>query len=200
MYRITEKQFNEMPSELQELYEKLPNPSRDEVVGLFPQTKSGKIKPYTEKPINPSSFSFVGREKPAFDYADDGSAARFFYCAKASKSERNRGLDEFREYTAGERTNREDGSAGITAYAGATGASKNFHPTVKPLALMEYLVKLVSREGQVVLDPFMGSGTTGMACKRLDREFIGIEKESDYCKIAEARIGAVQTVQEKLYD
>jgi len=66
----------------------------------------------------------------------------------------------------------------------------NFHPTVKPLALMEYLVKLVSREGQVVLDPFMGSGTTGMACKKLDRDFIGIEIDEEYFKIAQARIDA----------
>jgi DNA modification methylase len=57
---------------------------------------------------------------------------------------------------------------------------------------MEYLVKLVSREGQVVLDPFMGSGTTGMACKRLDREFIGIEMMPEYMEIAKARIDGVK--------
>ncbi|OQB05348.1 MAG: Modification methylase DpnIIB [Parcubacteria group bacterium ADurb.Bin216] len=68
----------------------------------------------------------------------------------------------------------------------------NTHPTVKPLALMEYLVKLVSREGQVVLDPFMGSGTTGMACKKLDREFIGIEMMPEYMEIAKARIDGVK--------
>ena len=70
--------------------------------------------------------------------------------------------------------------------------TKNNHPTVKPLALMEYLVKLVSREGQVILDPFMGSGTTGMACKRLDREFIGIEMMEEYMEIAKARIDGVK--------
>ncbi len=76
----------------------------------------------------------------------------------------------------------------------------NFHCTLKPIALMEYLIKMVTPKGGIVLDPFMGSGSTGIACKKLGREFIGIEKENDYCKIAEARIGAVQTVQEKLYD
>ena len=76
----------------------------------------------------------------------------------------------------------------------------NFHCTLKPIALMEYLIKMVTPKGGIVLDPFMGSGSTGIACKKLGREFIGIEKEPDYCKIAEARIGAVQTVQEKLYD
>jgi len=70
--------------------------------------------------------------------------------------------------------------------------AKNFHSTVKPIALMEYLVKLVSREGQVVLDPFMGSGTTGMACKKLDREFIGIEMMPEYMEIAKRRIGGVK--------
>ncbi len=170
----------------------------DEVVGLFPNSKATLDK--TEINRGTSKSWFTGDHVDRIQRGDSGSAARFFYCAKASKSERNRGLDEFREYTAGERTNREDGSAGITAYAGATGASKNFHPTVKPIALMEYLVKLVSKERHTVLDPFMGSGSTGIACKKLGREFIGIEKESDYCKIAEARIGAVQTVQEKLYD
>jgi len=68
----------------------------------------------------------------------------------------------------------------------------NNHPTVKPIALMEYLVKLVSREGQVVLDPFMGSGTTGMACKKLDREFIGIEMMPEYMEIAKCRIEGVK--------
>jgi hypothetical protein len=64
------------------------------------------------------------------------------------------------------------------------------HPTVKPLALMRYLVKLVTRPGHVVLDPFMGSGTTGIACRELGREFIGIEKEAEYCEIARRRINA----------
>jgi len=70
--------------------------------------------------------------------------------------------------------------------------TKNNHPTVKPVALMEYLVKLVSREGQVVLDPFMGSGTTGMACKKLNREFIGMEMMPEYLEIAKARIEGVK--------
>ena len=108
---------------------------------------------------------FLG-EKPLFNsptYTDKGGASRFFYCAKASKAERNMGCEEI-------------------------GGCK--HPTVKPLALMEYLVNLVSREGATVLDPFMGSGTTGIACKKLGRNFIGIEREEEYIKIAEARIKA----------
>jgi DNA modification methylase len=65
---------------------------------------------------------------------------------------------------------------------------KNRHPTVKSLGIMEYLIKLVSREGALVLDPFLGSGTTAIACVKLNRNFIGIEKEEEYVKIAKARI------------
>ena len=65
---------------------------------------------------------------------------------------------------------------------------KNNHPTVKPLSLIQYLIKLVSKVGAVVLDPFLGSGTTAIACIKLNRNFIGIEKEEEYCKIANARI------------
>jgi len=64
---------------------------------------------------------------------------------------------------------------------------KNNHPTVKPIKLMEYLIKLVSRKGAIVLDPFLGSGTTAIACLKQNRKFIGIEKEEEYVKIAKAR-------------
>lgn len=62
------------------------------------------------------------------------------------------------------------------------------HPTQKPVELMEYLVRTHTNEGDTILDPFMGSGTTGVACKNLGRDFIGIELDSDYFKIAEKRI------------
>lgn len=64
----------------------------------------------------------------------------------------------------------------------------NSHPTVKPIALMEYLIKLVSKEGQTILDPFAGSGSTGIACKNLKRKYILIERDSEYAKIIEARM------------
>ena len=71
--------------------------------------------------------------------------------------------------------------------------SRNFHPTVKPLKLMEYLCILTKTPtGGIVLDPFTGSGTTCMACVKTDRQFIGIEMDKEYCKIAEARVKAVQ--------
>ena len=86
--------------------------------------------------------------------------ARFFYCPKVSKDERNRGLN------------------------------KNNHPTVKPIELMKYLCRLVTPKGGIVLDPFMGSGSTGMAAKDEGFDFVGIEREKEYFEIAEARINA----------
>ena len=98
-----------------------------------------------------------------FGYSDSGSASRFFksiiYTAKADKTERS-------EYSK----------------------VKNNHPTVKPVELMEYLINMVTPKGGTVLDPFMGSGTTGVASKNLSREFIGIELDPEYFKIAESRI------------
>ena len=165
----------------------------DEVVEQFPNVK-GEIgkKKQTE-------FSFsagVGHKKgqkfiPSIK--DDGSAARFFYCAKVSKSERNAGLEGFEEKHkegANFRPNHmekalegEDGNA-----FGRWNKTTNNHPTVKPVKLMSYLVNLITPEGGTVLDPFMGSGSTGMACKANEYNFIGIELDEDYVNIAKARI------------
>jgi site-specific DNA-methyltransferase (adenine-specific) len=120
-----------------------------------------------------------------------GSAARFFYCAKASRSEREAGLENleaekaegFDGYNEREWIDRKDGKGRVPVSAKRQPRC-NTHPTVKPLALMEYLVKLVTREGQTVLDPFMGSGTTGIAALRLGRRFIGIERDERSFEIA----------------
>ena len=108
-------------------------------------------------------------------------ASRFFYCAKASKSERQYGLG--REYEI-------DNSDKYNGKFPDSKADKlkNNHPTVKPIKLMEYLIKLVSKENAIILDPFLGSGTTAIACLKLNRKFIGIEKEPEYVEIAKARI------------
>jgi site-specific DNA-methyltransferase (adenine-specific) len=87
-------------------------------------------------------------------------ASRFFYCAKAHKKEKNLGLD------------------------------KNNHPTVKPVKLMRYLCRLITPPNGTILDPFMGSGTTGIGAMLERFDFIGIEMEEEYLKIAEARIEA----------
>lgn len=120
-----------------------------------------------------------------------GEFARFFYCAKASKRDRNEGLDEFEIKPSTELVNRKEGSVGINnprADAGRTSGSANHHPTVKPTSLMQYLVRLVTPPNGIVLDPFMGSGSTGKACVYEGFDFIGIEQSAEYVEIAQARI------------
>ena len=117
-------------------------------------------------------------------YNDSGGASRFYYCAKASRAERNAGLEGMPErYTA-----RDNGYSDKLSDTKLPRA--NHHPTVKPLSLMRWLVRLVAREGDLVLDPFTGSGTTGVACVEEGRDFIGIERESEYVEIARRRIDA----------
>ncbi len=114
---------------------------------------------------------------------DQGGASRFFYTAKSSSGERNYGCEELEEK---KKWLKGGGGTGISARESII--SKNIHPTVKPVKLMEYLIKLVAPKGAVILDPFLGSGTTAIACLNLDRKFIGMEKEEEYVKIAEKRI------------
>ena len=124
--------------------------------------------------------------------ADRGGASRFYFVAKPSRLERDFGCDALPALTPGECTEREEGSAGITPYAGAgrSGGGRNFHPTVKPVSLMRWLVRLVTPPGGLVLDPFLGSGTTGMAAVVDGYSFIGIDREERYLALADARIGA----------
>jgi len=123
---------------------------------------------------------------------DSGGASRFFYCAKSSRSERSAGCEGMDERPGVKQFN--EGMEGKTRSNGTVVKpalrQSNTHPTVKPLALMRWLVKLVAQPGDVVLDPFMGSGTTGVACVMEGREFIGIEREAEYVEIARRRIEA----------
>ena len=123
----------------------------------------------------------------------EGGTSRFFYCPKASRDERERGCEDLPRKTAGDATDRQDGSAGLNsprAGASRTHGARNHHPTVKPVALMRWLVRLVTPPGGLVLDPFAGSGTTGIACVHEQMRFLGMEREAEYVRIAEARIGA----------
>lgn len=132
---------------------------------------------------------------PGAFHADSGGASRFFYVAKPSRKERDQGCDHLPAKSGGEATGRTDGSAGAgnpRAGAGRTGGARNFHPTVKPVELMRYLVRLVTPPGGSVFDPFLGSGTTGMAAQLEGRGFLGIEREAEYMQIALARIAGVQ--------
>ena len=123
----------------------------------------------------------------------EGGTSRFFYVAKASRAERECGCEDLPLRTAGEATDRQDGSAGLEsprAGASRTHGARNHHPTVKPVALMRWLVRLVTPPGGLVLDPFTGSGTTGLACIKEQCRFLGIEREAEYVAIADARLRA----------
>jgi site-specific DNA-methyltransferase (adenine-specific) len=117
---------------------------------------------------------------------DVGSAARFFYCAKASKKDRNEGLDGFEMVVAGGMQGRQDGSLGSVTM------NKNHHPTVKPTDLMRYLCRLITPLNGTVLDPFTGSGSTGKAAMLEGFNFIGVEQSAEYIQIAKARIRAAE--------
>lgn len=118
------------------------------------------------------------------------STLPFLIVPKASKSEKNKGLEHFNEVIRSDRQAVENIGANNPRNRTGT-AKKNHHPTVKPLKLMSYLITLFSREGDIILDPFVGSGTTVIAAKQLQREAIGIEFESEYAEIATARLAAV---------
>jgi DNA modification methylase len=127
--------------------------------------------------------------------------ARFFYVAKASRTERNTGLEGMERRSNAEKDGRNqykngaarNGSGKLVNGDGHIKPQENHHPTVKPLALMRYLCRLTATPtGGVVLDPFMGSGTTGVAALMEGRQFIGIELDADYLAIAERRLACTQ--------
>lgn len=153
------------------------------------EPSSATLNVYNPRKRTPSAF-----------HGDSGGAARFFYCAKPSRRERDLGCEHLAPRSAGEATERQDGSAGLNsprAGAGRTGGVRNFHPTVKPLDFLRYLVRLVARPGAVVLDPFMGSGTTGMAAVLEHCTFVGVDVSAEYLPIAQARLTwAVQNEEE----
>lgn len=124
--------------------------------------------------------------------SDVGGASRFFFVAKPSRLERDFGCDDLPMLTPGELTDREEGSLGLTPYAGAgrSSGSRNPHPTVKPVSLMRYLLRLVCPPGGVAVDTFVGSGTTGMAAVVDGYYFIGMDREKKYLIAADARIRA----------
>ena len=140
-------------------------------------------------------LKFAARKNREIGFNDSGGASRFFYCAKASRGERNAGLEGMEEKLFGQ-------SGGATQ-ALKEGKSeyiqkdhiglnkikivKNNHPTVKPIKLFEWLIKLITREGHIVLDPFIGSGTTIIAAHNTGRKCVGIEKEEEYIEIAKRR-------------
>lgn len=123
-------------------------------------------------------------------FEDFGGASRFFYTAKASRSERNAGLEGMPQKRSVDddwvSESRKDAESG-----GQTSPQASHHPTVKPVSLMRYLCKLITPKGGLILDPFAGSGSTGIAAQREGFQFIGIEREVEYCEIARARVREV---------
>lgn len=165
----------------------------DEVLALFPDTKSGGANgnrtkgPYSNDRTWKISNT-KGAEVKGGLQASEGSAARFFYCAKASKKDRDSGLASFEEH----KTLYSDGTGlknnGDGSPRNILPTNKNNHPTVKPTDLMKYLCRLVTPPSGIVLDPFMGSGSTGKAAKLEGFKFIGIEKDEHYFITALNRI------------
>lgn len=159
----------------------------DEVIELFPETKSQQRTGKRSGKEKGTLGSFAGQENAVMGHSDQGSAARFFYCAKATKADRDEGLEGFEEKS------RPTMGSGIGGQPNQQRANnRNNHPTVKPTSLMRYLCRLVTPPGGTILDPFMGSGSTGKAAKLERFNFVGIEIDPDYLAIAEARINAAQ--------
>lgn len=159
-----------------------------EVVFNFPDSNGAggsvpnvKVTGYGDG-IGNGKSDYLGGERTKVD-SGSGSAARFFYCAKASRKDRNEGLVSGEDPAVGTgATMREREDADWSQRNG------NHHPTVKPTDLMAYLVRLVTPPGGVVLDPFLGSGSTGKAAIREGFRFIGCELSPEYLEIARARI------------
>lgn len=140
--------------------------------------------------------SFNGTNAVQQLYGDSGSAARFFYCAKTNSTDRNEGCDELDDsFIAASNQAQAQLKRGVTEYKAASGTNsiksvKNNHPTVKPTSLMRYLCRLITPPGGTVLDPWMGSGSTGKACGAEGFNFIGMEMDEKYFTIAQARVSA----------
>jgi DNA modification methylase len=161
-----------------------------------PASKGGFVRNRTQgaRPFN-NNGAPTGYETTARIDEPDGGPSRFFYCAKASRAERNAGLEGMEERVGGCLEGNAD-----TENARKIGArpdlpvarTANHHPTVKPVALMRWLVRLITPPGGMVLDPFMGSGTTGIACALEGMAFTGIEQDAEYLEIARRRIAHAQ--------
>ena len=157
----------------------------DEKSGVL---KSGELKGYKSKESQNTCMSGKNYEREhTKSTKSEGGASRFFYVAKASKRERNIGLEDQIKEKQGARPNSKDISEKFPDHDHRSTGGNN-HPTVKPIKLMEYLIKLVTPFKGIVFDPFMGSGSTGVASKNLGFEFIGIEMNNEYFEIAKKRI------------
>lgn len=171
----------------------------EEVKSLFPTANSSRANGNLNNPKhgsknrNPTSYDW-NPERESHDYRDTGSAARFFYCPKASSKDRNEGLENAPDRTLSRSCSAQaQENKGTPRKISKGGFNKTFilknnHPTVKPTELMKYLVRLVTPPGGIVLDPFMGSGSTGKAALLEGALFIGIDSHDEYVEIAKHRL------------
>jgi site-specific DNA-methyltransferase (adenine-specific) len=174
----------------------------EEVQKIFPQTSksSGGRSYQNTNQMYSGGWANEKGNKTDPGFGDEGTAARYFYCAKASKKDRDEGLEQLETPTEnlqgldtrGRTLVRDDGTKTLVERWKPSAERKNNHPTVKPTELMRYLCRLVTPQGGVVLDPFMGSGSTGKAAVMGGYEFVGIEMDEDYFEIACARLQAAQ--------
>jgi len=157
----------------------------EEVLALFPDSKGGAFPKKSNVAAGQHYEGGWGAvENEERIEMGDGSAARFFYCAKASKAERNAGLEELPLVKGGAMQGAETRPDKPTNHP----MRQNFHPTVKPIALMRYLVRLVTPPNGTVLDPFAGSGTTLVAAILEGFNPVGMELTADYLPIINARV------------
>ena len=166
--------------------------------GFAGKTQGGELSDYkvlgNEQGRFPANVMHDGSEVVQDIFQDK---ARYFYCAKASKKDRDEGLENFMEAQTTDGNIRSNSETARTFGANST-LRKNVHPTVKPTELMRYLCRLVTPKGGVIVDPFMGSGSTGKAAVMSGCKFIGIEVDEEYFEIACARIKKAQE-QRKLF-
>ena len=169
-----------------------------QVLDLFPETgKSTGTKAGSWKSGGQYQGGYKGASQDELGeevgYGDSGSAARFFYCPKANKKDRDEGCEEFQERRESDRPS-DDKVGGDNPRNRSNNPRRNSHPTVKPTELMRYLCRLVTPPNGTVLDPFNGSGSTGKGAVLEGFNYIGIELDPEYIKISEARIKASLTL------
>lgn len=151
--------------------------------------RGGTKRAATDHPGSVAYGTFGGNATNRDTFADSGGASRFFYCAKATRAEREAGLQDLDRQPGGAHRH---GQGSIGSKDGRDRPVHNHHPTVKPIDLMRWLIRLVAKPGDTILDPFMGSGTTGIAATLEGVHFIGIEREAEYLEIARRRIAQTQ--------
>jgi DNA modification methylase len=160
----------------------------DEQSGNLKSTGSIRKKDTETDPSNIDRKHKTGENSNPYA-GQSGGASRFFYQAKVSKQERNMGLEGFEDkkvvFRATKGGSSGEASKGMERFESI---KKNNHPTVKPINLMAYLCRLITPQGGIVLDPFMGSGSTGISAQLEGFRFLGMEMDEDYFKIASARI------------